>query len=51
MERYKNQINEVKNNREYDTLSKEIEFQELEIELCNKKLLRPRSALLSAAKT
>ena len=28
----------MKNNREYDTLSKEIEFQELEIELCNKKI-------------
>jgi len=38
VERYKNQLNEVKNNREYDTLSKEIEFQTLEIELCNKKI-------------
>ena len=28
----------MKNNREYDTLSKEIEFQTLEIELCNKKI-------------
>ena len=28
----------VSNNREYDTLSKEIEFQELEIELCSKKI-------------
>jgi hypothetical protein len=36
--RYKEQLNEVKNNREYDTLSKEIEFQTLEIELCNKKI-------------
>ena len=36
--RYKNQLNDVKNNREYDTLSKEIEFQSLEIELCNKKI-------------
>ena len=36
--RYKNQLNDVKNNREYDTLSKEIEFQTLEIELCNKKI-------------
>ena len=32
------QLNDVKNNREYDTLSKEIEFQSLEIELCNKKI-------------
>ena len=36
--RYKAQLDEVKNNREYDTLSKEIEFQTLEIELCNKKI-------------
>ena len=35
---YKAQLDEVKNNREYDTLSKEIEFQSLEIELCNKKI-------------
>ncbi len=38
VERYQNQLNEVKNNREYDTLTKEIEFQSLEIELCNKKI-------------
>lgn len=38
VERYNKQLNEVKNNREYDTLSKEIEFQTLEIELCNKKI-------------
>ena len=36
--RYKAQLDEVRNNREYDTLSKEIEFQSLEIELCNKKI-------------
>lgn len=38
VERYQKQLNEVKNNREYDMLSKEIEFQTLEIELCNKKI-------------
>ena len=38
VERYKAQLNDVKNNREYDTLSKEIEFQTLEIELCNKRI-------------
>ena len=38
IERYQKQLNEVKNNREYDTLSKEIEFQTLEVELCNKKI-------------
>ena len=36
--RYKSQLDDVKNNREYDTLSKEIEYQTLEIELCNKKI-------------
>lgn len=54
--RYKAQLDEVKNNREYDTLSKEIEFQSLEIELCNKKIneaqnkIAERSADLEAAK-
>ena len=36
--RYKKQLDDVRNNREYDTLTKEIEFQSLEIELCNKKI-------------
>ena len=36
VERYKTQLDEVHNNREYDLLSKEIEFQSLEIELCLK---------------
>ena len=38
VERYKRQLDEVRNNREYDTLTKEIEFQSLVIELCNKKI-------------
>ncbi len=38
LERYRSQLDTVANNREYDTLSKEIEFQQLEIELCNKKI-------------
>lgn len=38
VERYKAQLDDVRNNREYDTLTKEIEFQNLEIELCNKKI-------------
>ncbi len=36
--RYQEQLNEVRNNREYDLLTKEIEFQALEIELLNKKI-------------
>lgn len=38
VERYKSQLDTVRNNREYDTLTKEIEFQELEIQLCSKKI-------------
>lgn len=38
IQRYKAQLNDVKNNREYDMLSKEIEFQGLEVELLNKKI-------------
>ncbi len=35
---YKEQQNNVRNNREYDAISKEIEYQELEIELAKKRL-------------
>ncbi|MBQ2554061.1 MAG: hypothetical protein II562_03070 [Prevotella sp.] len=38
MERYKAQLEQVNNNREYDALTKEIEFQDLEIQLCQKKI-------------
>lgn len=36
--KYKEQQNNVRNNREFDSLSKEIEFQSLEIELANKRI-------------
>ena len=38
IDRYTKQLDDVQNNRQYDTLTKEIEFQSLEIELCNKKI-------------
>jgi hypothetical protein len=38
IKKYEDQQNNVRNNREYDSLSKEVEFQTLEIELCNKKI-------------
>lgn len=38
MTRYQSQLEDVRNNREYDNLSKEIEFQSLEIELLRKKI-------------
>ena len=36
IEKYKTQLDNVRNNREFDLLSKEIEFQTLEIQLCEK---------------
>lgn len=36
--RYKEQQNNVRNNREYDNISKEIEYQQLDIELSQKKI-------------
>lgn len=38
IEKYKEQLDNVRNNREYDHLSKEIEFETLEIELSEKKI-------------
>ena len=38
MTRYQSQLEDVRTNREYDNLSKEIEFQSLEIELLRKKI-------------
>ena len=38
IEKYKAQQENVRNNREYDVLSKEIEFQSLEVELCEKRI-------------
>ena len=38
VKKYNEQLDDVQNNREYDTLKKEIDFQTLEIELCNKKI-------------
>lgn len=38
MKKYAEQQNNVRNNREYDSLNKEIEFQGLEIQLCKKRI-------------
>lgn len=38
IKKYKEQLNDVKNNREFDSLNKEIVFQELEIELHKKNI-------------
>jgi predicted nucleic acid-binding Zn-ribbon protein len=38
IKKYEAQLNDVKNNREYDAISKEIEIQGLEIQVCEKKI-------------
>ncbi|MFA6400240.1 MAG: C4-type zinc ribbon domain-containing protein [Salinivirgaceae bacterium] len=38
IKKYQDQQNNVRNNREFDSLSKEIEFQTLEIQLCEKRI-------------
>jgi predicted nucleic acid-binding Zn-ribbon protein len=38
IKKYESQQNNVRNNREFDSLSKEIEFQTLEIQLCEKRI-------------
>jgi len=45
--KYKEQQDNVRNNREFESLSKEIEFQELEIQLCEKRI-REFSAQIDA---
>jgi len=44
IERYKEQQNNVRNNREHENLEKEIEFQTLEIELCEKHIREFKAA-------
>ncbi|QNK62792.1 hypothetical protein H7F33_20025 [Pedobacter sp. PAMC26386] len=38
IKKYDTQLKEVKNNREYDALTKEVEIQSLEIQVCEKKI-------------
>lgn len=38
IKKYEEQQNNVRNNREFDSLSKELEYQRLEIELCEKRI-------------
>jgi uncharacterized protein len=56
IDKYKDQQSNVRNNREYDSLSKEIEYQTLEIELCEKRIreftqqINDKSALIEESK-
>ena len=45
IEKYKTQMDNVRNNREYDSLNKEIEFQKLDIELNQKKIREAEEAI------
>ena len=45
IKRYQEQQNNVRNNREYDSLTKEIDFQGLEIQLLEKKIKEDNAAL------
>ena len=49
--KYKDQQDNVRNNREYDFLSKEIEFQTLEIELCEKRIREYTAGIKSKERT
>ena len=43
--KYKEQMDNVRNNREYDSLNKEIEFQQLDVELNQKKIREAEEAI------
>ncbi len=45
IERYEEQLKVVRNNREYDALTKEIEFQQLDVELNQKKITEAEETL------
>lgn len=45
--KYDEQLHDVRNNREYESLSKEIEFQDLEIQLANKKIKEVKEEITS----
>lgn len=57
IKKYESQQSKVRNNREFDSLNKEIEFQNLEIQLCEKKMnefkanIEAKNELIEGAKT
>lgn len=51
IERYKKQMDDVKNNREYEALTKEMEGQSLEIQLSQKKISKITAELASRTET
>ena len=57
IKKYEAQLGKVKNNREYDAITKEVEFQNLEIQLCEKRikeykaLIEQKSEFLTSAES
>lgn len=47
IKKYESQQNKVRNNREYDSLTKEIEFQNLEIQLSDKRIKEAKAQILA----
>lgn len=47
IKKHEAQQNKVRNNREYDSLTKEIEYQNLEIQLCDKRIKEYKAAIAS----
>lgn len=45
IKKYEGQQGKVRNNREYDSITKEIEFQNLEIQLCEKRIKEYKAAI------
>lgn len=45
IKKYEDQQSKVRNNREFDSLSKEMEYQNLEIQLCEKKMNEARAGI------
>jgi len=47
IEKYEEQLKNIRNNREYDSLNKEIEYQNLEIDLAEKRIKETKMSIMS----
>jgi predicted nucleic acid-binding Zn-ribbon protein len=51
MKKYDEQLKNIRNNREFDSLNKEIEFQTLEIELAEKRIKEAKASIVAKMET
>jgi predicted nucleic acid-binding Zn-ribbon protein len=51
MKKYDEQLKNIRNNREFDSLNKEIEFQKLEIELAEKRIKEAKASIVAKMDT